>query len=103
MYKESFPTLELYSISYKGKPLFGWFHVKLTIKDIQKVSLEEVIAQMETDLDHFSAPGSFVQLDLQGSCRSSSDITKYDYKPCQYAIDPFMQVMADHDSRCLQV
>ena len=87
-------TLTVYSINYKGKPLFGWFHLKLTTSNASAVDFKEVIAQVETDENHWAQAGSFVRTNFNraSSCATKNAENKYDYKPASYATDPFMTV-----------
>ena len=74
--------------------MFGWFHLKLTTNDSNAVDFKEVIAQVETDENHWAQAGSFVRTNFNraSSCATKNAENKYDYKPASYATDPFMTV-----------
>ena len=74
--------------------MFGWFHLKLTTSDPQAVDFKEVIAQVETDENHWAQAGSFVRTNFNraSSCATKNAEDKYDYKPVNYATDPFITV-----------
>ena len=76
--------LTAYHIMYKGKPLHGWFHLKLEITDKDAISLEQVYADVETSEDRYAVAGSFVRTKFgAGGCGTENAERKYDYGPCQ--------------------
>lgn len=88
--QQSFLSIKVSPLKYKGKALFGWFHLKLESTQ-SSFPLTWVFAQGETQYSEAAPAGSFVHLTADKwhpSCRDGQ-VEKKTSRACYFAQDPF--------------
>ena len=83
-------VLQVNPLKYKGKPLYGWFHVKIQSND-NTFPLTWVFAQGETEYTEAAPAGSFVPLNASnwGKSCQNDQVEKKTSIPCYFTQEPF--------------
>ena len=92
-------SLTVNPLKYKGKPLFGWFHLKIQSSD-NTFPLTWVFSQGETQYTEAAPAGSFVPLNASnwGKSCQNDQVEKKTSIPCYFVQEPFPLVSSFRNS-----